>query len=174
MAANLIAYSKQWSVRWLWMAVYLHCGNLSILLLPVCVRLCLSSWLRFANAFTQEEQLKTRGFWELGDGPGWCTRSCSCGRVQKHRLNHWLSRTKSFYYNMSGIKMKVMIWVIRRTLEPQIRSILKIHELSFQETLIWHLCPMFFFLVSKVVHATEGIADVIVESKKKRIIIIVM
>uniref|UniRef100_A0A3P9PHM1 Secreted protein n=1 Tax=Poecilia reticulata TaxID=8081 RepID=A0A3P9PHM1_POERE len=44
---------------------------------PVCVRLCLSSWLRFANAFAQDVQLKTLGFWELGEGPGWCTRSCS-------------------------------------------------------------------------------------------------
>lgn len=49
---------------------------------PVCVRLCLSSWLRLAKAFTQEEQLKTLGFWELGDGPGWCTRSCSCRQIQ--------------------------------------------------------------------------------------------
>lgn len=50
---------------------------------PVCVRLCLSSWLRLAKAFTQEEQLKTRGFWELGDGPGWCSFSCSCEQSQK-------------------------------------------------------------------------------------------
>ena len=45
--------------------------------LPVCVRLCRSSWLRLANALSQDEQLKTRGFWELGEGPGWWTRSCS-------------------------------------------------------------------------------------------------
>uniref|UniRef100_A0A3B5MSY2 Secreted protein n=1 Tax=Xiphophorus couchianus TaxID=32473 RepID=A0A3B5MSY2_9TELE len=35
------------------------------------------AWLRFANAFAQDVQLKTLGFWELGEGPGWCTRSCS-------------------------------------------------------------------------------------------------
>lgn len=50
---------------------------------PVCVRLCRSSWLRLAKALTQEEQLKTRGFWELGDGPGWCSFSCSCRQIQK-------------------------------------------------------------------------------------------
>ncbi|TNN42840.1 hypothetical protein EYF80_046970 [Liparis tanakae] len=30
----------------------------------------MASWLRLAKAFTHDEQLKTRGFWELGDGPG--------------------------------------------------------------------------------------------------------
>ena len=38
--------------------------------LPVCVRLCLSSWERLAKALSHEVQLKTRGFWELGEGPG--------------------------------------------------------------------------------------------------------
>lgn len=62
-----------------------------IIFLPVCVRLCLSNWLRLAKAFTQEEQLNSLGFCELGDGPGWCTRSCSCGQIPrkgKKKRNH--------------------------------------------------------------------------------------
>lgn len=76
----------------------------SIIPLPVCVRLCLSSWLRLAKAFTQEEQLKTLGFWELGDGPGWCTRSCSCRQIQKCNL-FTVKHLKSLYQNVARTEM---------------------------------------------------------------------
>uniref|UniRef100_A0A673W6Y8 Uncharacterized protein n=1 Tax=Salmo trutta TaxID=8032 RepID=A0A673W6Y8_SALTR len=48
--------------------------------LPVCVRLCLSSWLGLAKALSQEEHLKNLGLWEPSEGPRWWTRSCSCRR----------------------------------------------------------------------------------------------
>ena len=72
------------------------CTVPTVILLPVCVRLCLSNWLRLAKAFTQEEQLKTRGFWDLGDGPGWCSRSWSCRHIQKNLI---CLHTKSLYLN---------------------------------------------------------------------------
>uniref|UniRef100_A0A8C7AZP7 Uncharacterized protein n=1 Tax=Neovison vison TaxID=452646 RepID=A0A8C7AZP7_NEOVI len=36
--------------------------------LPVWIRLCRSSWLGLANAFSQAPHLNTRGFWELSEG----------------------------------------------------------------------------------------------------------
>lgn len=37
--------------------------------LPVWMRLCRSSWLGLANAFSHVSHLNTRGFWELKEGP---------------------------------------------------------------------------------------------------------
>lgn len=46
--------------------------------LPVWIRLCRSSWLGLANAFSQVSHLNTLGFWELREGPAWCVCMCSC------------------------------------------------------------------------------------------------
>lgn len=82
----------------LWFLLLCTVKTCFIILLPVCVRLCLSSWLRLAKAFTQEEQLNTLGFWELGDGPGWCTRSCSCRRSWSWHLVWNANQTNSVGY----------------------------------------------------------------------------
>lgn len=60
--------------------------------LPVCVRLCLSSWLGLAKALSQEEHLKNLGLWEPSEGPRWWTRSCSCRRKRSKVRGH---RTKN-------------------------------------------------------------------------------
>lgn len=48
--------------------------------LPVWMRLCRSSWLGLANAFSHVSHLNTLGFWELKEGPAWCVCMCSCQR----------------------------------------------------------------------------------------------
>lgn len=45
---------------------------------PVWMRLCRSSWLGLAKAFSQVSHLNTRGFCELREGPAWWVCMCSC------------------------------------------------------------------------------------------------
>ena len=80
----------------------------SVILSPVCVRLCLSSWLRLAKAFPHERQLKSRGFWELGEGPGWCSRSWSCRQIHKVISPFTVKHTKCLYENMARTEMSVI------------------------------------------------------------------
>uniref|UniRef100_A0A671FSZ6 Secreted protein n=1 Tax=Rhinolophus ferrumequinum TaxID=59479 RepID=A0A671FSZ6_RHIFE len=61
------------------------------LTLPVWMRLCRSSWLGLANAFSQVSHLNTLGFWELKDGPAWWP----AGGIPTLR---WVARLKAFLH----------------------------------------------------------------------------
>uniref|UniRef100_A0A8C0PJI1 Uncharacterized protein n=3 Tax=Canis lupus TaxID=9612 RepID=A0A8C0PJI1_CANLF len=82
--------------------------------LPVWMRLCRSSWLGLANAFSQVSHLNTLGFWELNEGPARVELTLRC-----------VARLKAFLHTghtwMRSRPCTSLLWCSSRAADANVR-----------------------------------------------------